>query len=43
MTEKICANCNEAEIRELLTIHAKAEIVCQLSHIVMSRAFTGSL
>ncbi len=27
--EKICVNKNEAEIRELLTIHAEAEIVHQ--------------
>ncbi len=47
-----CVNCNEAAIRELLTIRAEAEIVRQFSEMVrgalytsheMSRVFTGSL
>ncbi len=36
-----CVNWNEAEIRELLTIRAEAEIILQFSE--MSRVFTGSL
>ncbi len=50
--DEICVNWNEAEIRELLTIRAEAEIVRQFSETVhgalytsheMSRVFMGSL
>ncbi len=37
--EKICANCNEAAIRELLTIRAEAE--CE--HMHRFRKITGSV
>ncbi len=47
-TKKICANCNEAAIRKLLTVCPEAEIVRQFSvndhithHILMSCVFTG--
>ncbi len=48
--DETCVNCNEAAIRELLTISAEAEII-QFSEMVhgtlytsheMSRVFTGS-